>query len=134
MWDLPTVLQTGLTDYLNNVALADDGRTLAIGSGSVVELWDIADGRRPARLGSALSAGVGGVNGVAFGPDGRTLVGGGDRAVRLWDTTHPTHRPRWERRFPSPEPSTGSRSARTGARWPPADPTGRSPTSPAPTP
>jgi WD40 repeat protein len=91
VWDLPTVLQTGLTDYLNNVALADDGRTLAIGSGSVVELWDIADGRGPARLGAALSAGAGGVDGVAFGPDGRTLVGGGDRAVRLWDTTDPAH-------------------------------------------
>ncbi|MFI6920769.1 WD40 repeat domain-containing protein [Nonomuraea spiralis] len=82
-----------------------DGRTLALGTRSetsgtttsTVQLWDVADPRRPRRLSTVLSRQREGVTSVAFSPDGTTLaVTGGtgpgvDRRLltRLWDVSDP---------------------------------------------
>ncbi|MEV4218675.1 hypothetical protein [Nonomuraea sp. NPDC049725] len=82
-----------------------DGRTLALGTradtpgttASTVQLWDVADPRRPRRLSTVLSREREGVTSVAFSPDGATLVvtggtGPGDRRrllTRLWDVADP---------------------------------------------
>ncbi|MEJ2887745.1 toll/interleukin-1 receptor domain-containing protein [Actinomycetospora aeridis] len=89
--DLPL---TGLE--VLGVALAPDGRTLAVGSRTVlpggglseasVRLYDVTDVSRPTEVSAPLIAGVQGVDPVpvAFGPDGRTVLTGQGRAPRVW--------------------------------------------------
>jgi WD40 repeat protein len=65
-----------------SVAFSPDGRTLATGSGDAsVRLWEIATGRRTAKLTDHTWP----VLSVVFAPDGRTLAtSSGDDTVRLW--------------------------------------------------
>ncbi|MFH8369793.1 hypothetical protein [Streptomyces sp. NPDC018031] len=90
---------------VGSVRFAPDGRTLALttyfqsgdAATGTVELWSVADPRRPHRLSTVLSVRRQGVHSVAFSPDGRTLVAGGgtgpgsDRTtlLRLWDVSDP---------------------------------------------
>jgi WD40 repeat protein len=73
---------------IRSVALAPDGKTLAVGTRyGTVRVWDIARGKPLA----VLKGHPGDVWAVAFSPDGRTLASGAgdwDRPgeVRLWDT------------------------------------------------
>ncbi|MET8829378.1 hypothetical protein ABZX40_25985 [Streptomyces sp. NPDC004610] len=71
-------------------ALTPDGRTLAMADGARLDLWDLADPRRPRRLSSVDGSGAT-WNFIEFTPDGDTLIGArADHTLWLWDTTDPT--------------------------------------------
>jgi WD40 repeat protein len=87
LWDVGTRTSTcravlqHRTDA-RGVAFAPDGRTLATIAGRMVQLWDVATGKRTANLRGHTRT----VYGVGFTPGGRTL-GTADEGglVRLWD-------------------------------------------------
>jgi WD40 repeat protein len=74
-----------------------DGRTVAIAatydaSNIAVELWDIAELRRPRKLGRTSAIHTNTVEVMAFSPDGRTLASGDiTGTVILWDIYDPVH-------------------------------------------
>jgi WD40 repeat protein len=60
-----------------------EGRLLAVASGRVVQVWDLAQKRWLATC----QGHRGDVQALAFAPDGRQFISGGtDRMVRLWET------------------------------------------------
>jgi WD40 repeat protein/tRNA A-37 threonylcarbamoyl transferase component Bud32 len=64
------------------LAYAPDGKTLAVGGGGMIKLWDVATGRERATL----AVRPGPVKSLAYSPDGQTLASGnGDGTVTLWD-------------------------------------------------
>jgi RNA polymerase sigma factor (sigma-70 family) len=64
------------------VALAPDGRTVAVGHDKQIRFWDLASGRDVHQLRSS----VGDVEGLAFSPDGKLLASGhGSAVILLWD-------------------------------------------------
>lgn len=71
------------TSFVNSVAFAPDGRTLANGNGdNTIEVWDVQN----RTLLATLKGHTGAVNSVAFSPDGRTLASGSeDRTIKFWD-------------------------------------------------
>jgi WD40 repeat protein len=77
----------GHTGGVYSVAFSPDGKTLASGTNTALQLWDVAT-RRP--IGHPL-AGSSGVGSVAFSPDGKTLASSGAHGVRMWDVA--TRRP-----------------------------------------
>ncbi|MFD7713183.1 XRE family transcriptional regulator [Streptomyces sp. NPDC059786] len=72
-------------------AVTADGRTLAMADGSRIDLWNMADPRRPRRLGTIGGDGVG-LNFIEFTQRGTTLIGADtERRLRLWDVADPRH-------------------------------------------
>ena len=70
------------------MAYSPDGSTMAIGSNSTVDLWDVATGTLRNRL-------PGSSRNVAYSPDGATIVSRGwNDTVRLWDVATGTLRNR----------------------------------------
>jgi len=80
---------TGHTGWVNSVAFAPDGTTLATGGAdATVILWDLTDPAQPRRLGQPLTGHTDWVFSVAFAPDGTTLATAStDATVILWDLT-----------------------------------------------
>jgi WD40 repeat protein len=69
-------------DEVLALAFSPDGGTLAVAVNRVVQLWDVATGKRLARL----EEHQGKVKCLAFSPDGTRLASGSyDQTVRLWD-------------------------------------------------
>jgi WD40 repeat protein/serine/threonine protein kinase len=67
-----------------SVALAPDGDQLAMASRDVVDVWNIAGGKRA--IVHRLRGHVNYVYTVVFSPDGKRLATGGwDKAIRVWD-------------------------------------------------
>ena len=81
------VLFAGNVDGISCVSLSPDGRTFAVGSGQVLQLWDTIIGEHQATLTGHSRR----VWQVAFSPDGRILASGsGDGTVLLWKLTPST--------------------------------------------
>jgi WD40 repeat protein/beta-lactamase regulating signal transducer with metallopeptidase domain len=76
--------QPGLVRGANfTVAVAPDGKTLAVGSANVVLLYEVETGKELRKIGPAPV----GVVGLLFSPDGRALAArGGDGGVLVWET------------------------------------------------
>jgi RNA polymerase sigma factor (sigma-70 family) len=70
--------------------LAADGRTLAVGDSHDVRLWDLATGRRTARL----TGHRGDVRALVFSPDGTRLASGSeDTTALVWEVPAPVPEP-----------------------------------------
>jgi len=64
-----------------HAALSPRGRLLALAAGTLVQLWDLQDGR----LAATCSGHTGAVGALAFTPDERTLISAGhEGTLRLW--------------------------------------------------
>ena len=77
------------SQYIRGVAFSPDGKTIAFGNSSipVVELWDVATGKKRLALrGNPPSLGHGIVC-IAFSPNGRMLAAGRSAGGGAWDET-----------------------------------------------
>jgi WD40 repeat protein len=88
VWDLATRQGHSFRDPSNEfgvvhaVSFSPDGKTLAVGAGWQVLLWDTASGRQRA----VLLGHLGSIYALAFAADGKTLATGSiDGTVKLWD-------------------------------------------------
>ncbi|MBB5119965.1 hypothetical protein AF335_23015 [Streptomyces eurocidicus] len=76
----------GEFDYVSCLATSPDGKTLAVGVGSRIELMDPGTGR----VRETLEGHTGSMHWVAFAPDGKTLASVaadvGKNGIRLWNT------------------------------------------------
>ena len=69
------------------LAFSPDGRLLAVASGTVIQLWDVATATPALPLKSHLDA----IRALAFTPDGKWLLSAGaDRGIRVWNPRTPT--------------------------------------------
>ncbi len=83
------VLNTG-PDSVRVVAFSPDGKSLAVGAGTTVELWDVATHRLVRRLGH-IGSQVSKVSDLAFSPVGTMLAAvSANGTARLWNLA--THR------------------------------------------
>ncbi|HEY7424829.1 MAG TPA: serine/threonine-protein kinase [Gemmataceae bacterium] len=86
----PRLLVGSASHAVDSLAFAPDGRSLAVGDGGVVTLWDVTTGR----LQGSYRGGDGAIRGLTFSPDGTHLAAAGqDGNVRVWDVA--TQSLRW---------------------------------------
>ena len=73
----------------SGLAFSPDGRTLAVGGGEIILLWDIETGKTKMRITRPTHR----VFDLAFSPDGKTLASGGyERFINLWDAHTGEHK------------------------------------------
>jgi WD40 repeat protein len=76
------ILRIGDMEPLSkNIAFSPDGRSVAVGTGSSVGIWDLRSAMRVANLQAPAS-----VTDCAFAQDGAYVLGGTDMGVCAWDT------------------------------------------------
>lgn len=85
LWDVASdqILRATPVDgdgEVSGASISPDGRLVAVGVGSFVRLWRVADGKELPPL-----AHTGAVRDVAFAPDGRLAAATADGRVTLWD-------------------------------------------------
>ena len=73
----------------SGLAFSPDGKTLAVGGGEIILLWDIETGKTKMRITRPTHR----VLDLAFSPDGKTLASGGyERFINLWDAHTGEHK------------------------------------------
>lgn len=97
IWDVSTLATPtpgatlpGRTAGVSALAIARDGRTLAVADNTAVELWDVGTPSSPTRLGAPLTGRPGEITALSFSATGLLAVGGTDRNVAVWDVHEPT--------------------------------------------
>ena len=83
VWDAVTGKHEATLDVgkISIFIFSPEGKTLAIGERSALNLWDVASREHK----TALTKHTSSVNSLAFSPDGKTLVSGGGSQLLLWD-------------------------------------------------
>eukprot|EP00913_Durusdinium_trenchii_P023358 g21936.t1 len=71
----------GFSDWVTEVAISPDGKVAAVGSRSVVKLFDLAT----KKLTASLKTRPGYIRALAFSSDGTRLAVGGYQSLRMWD-------------------------------------------------
>ncbi|MFD6223726.1 nSTAND1 domain-containing NTPase [Nocardia asteroides] len=109
LWDIrtpaalpvgPPLVTTAAGEYLLCFAFSPDGAHLAVGTygtrgavgatASRVELWQIADPRRPHLAGAPIHVDGRMLSSILFHPDGQLLATASDDGARLWNITDPS--------------------------------------------
>lgn len=80
--DVRAIAPASPPNDIRTVMFSPDGRTIASSSGTVIEIWNVANGSLVKELAGHEHI----VNSLAFSPDGKTLASASfDRTVRFWD-------------------------------------------------
>jgi WD40 repeat protein len=85
------VLRRFDTGRARSVVFSPDGRYVAVGIVSAVQLWDVTTGQ----LARTFLGNPGAITALTFSPDGSLLLSGGashDRGLRIWDVATGRHR------------------------------------------
>ncbi|WP_405863589.1 NACHT and WD repeat domain-containing protein [Streptomyces sp. NBC_00005] len=83
---------TPIEEWPQVVALNSGGDAMAVARKATgVELWDIADLRHPALVGTLPKTRDAVFTSLAFSPDGHLLAGGDQLSPWIWDVTDPPH-------------------------------------------
>jgi energy-coupling factor transporter ATP-binding protein EcfA2 len=80
----------GHTGPVWKVAFSPDGHTLAVGSGNMIQLWNVTNPTNPAPAGQPLPGTANAIEQMAFSSSGTLAIASGDE-IQLWNVTNPAH-------------------------------------------
>jgi WD40 repeat protein len=111
-WVTERPVTGGPDGTVQSVAFSTDGRLLAIGlqngASGTVQLWNISDPGRPARMATLTGPG-GGITGLAFSGAGTLAASSSDKNIYLWDVSTPA--------APRTDGTISGLAAPTGVTW-----------------